>query len=153
MASTLTAEKQKGGRPTKYNHEILDKARHYLDNYQELGDPIPSLAGLAQELEINKETAWAWGKDKNKSKFSKVLKELKQAQERALLAGGLNSSLNTTITKMCLTKHGYTDNPQANQANSGIQVTVNRGSVVLKAGGDTLEISDNPGRTLEHGEE
>ena len=152
MASTLTAEKQKGGRPTKYNNEILDKARHYLDNYQELGDPIPSLAGLAQELEINKETAWAWGKDKNKSKFSKVLKELKQAQERALLAGGLNSSLNTTITKMCLTKHGYTDNPQQNQA-SGIQVTVNRGSVVLKAGGDTLEISDNPGRTLEHGEE
>ena len=74
-------------------------------------------------------------------------------QETKLLDNGLDGTFNSAITKLCLSKHGYTDNPQANQA-SGIQVTVNRGSVVLKAGGQELAIeSTDSGRTLEHGEE
>jgi len=145
--------KHPGGRPTKYNDELLRKGWEYLENYESYGHKIPTLAGLSLAVDIDKETATRWGKDKNKSKFSKLVNHIKALQESKLIDNGLDGTFNASITKLCLSKHGYHDNPQQNQANSGIQVTVNRGSVVLKAGGDTLEISDNPGRTLEHGEE
>ena len=134
-------KKHAGGRPTKYNPEIVRKTKDYIENYESYGDKIPSIAGLALELDLNKETITNWAKDKNKAEFSRVVTALIQGQERKLLNGGLDSVFNSGITKLLLSKHGYTDNPQANQASTGITVNVNRGGVVLEHGGQTLAIS------------
>lgn len=142
--------KHPGGRPTKYNDELLRKGWEYLENYESLGHKIPTLAGLALAVDIDKETATRWGKDKNKSKFSKLVNHIKALQESRLIDNGLDGTFNASITKLCLAKHGYHDNPQQNQASSGIQVTINRDSVVLRSGSDTLEVSDTKGQTLEH---
>ena len=141
-----------GGRPSKYTPEVIRKAKDYIENYEQYGDSIPSIAGLSQELDIARETLQVWKNDKNKSEFSNIIKALSAAQERKLLNGGLNSSLNSTITKLVLSKHGYTENNSNNQGNSGITVQVNRSGVVLKSGGQTLEVQadDTPGRTIEH---
>jgi len=145
-------KKHPGGRPTKYNQAIISNTQQYLETYESLGHKIPTLAGLAVTLGIDKETVTRWGQDtKNKAKFSKLVQRIKTAQEQQLIDNGLDGTFNASITKLCLSKHGYHDNPQANQAASGITVQVNRGSVVLKSGGQTLEIEDaQSGHTLEH---
>ena len=141
-----------GGRPSKYTPELLRKAREYVDSFEQTGDLIPSIAGMSQELDIARETLQVWKNDKNKSEFSHIMRDLESKQERVLLTNGLNSTFNTTIAKLVLSKHGYTENNANNQGNTGITVQVNRTGVVLKSGGQTLEVQADsaPGRTIEH---
>jgi len=150
-------KKHPGGRPSKLTNELLCKATEYLDNYELHGDVIPTVAAMAHVLDTSRERLHRWAADRNKREFRHLMNRLKAIQERALLNGGLNSTMNTTIAKLILTKHGYTDNPQANQGPAGITVQVNRGSVVLKSGGQEVAIETDSqevgGRTLEHGEE
>lgn len=98
-----------GGRPTVYSDEILKKARGYLTSFKEMGDVVPSIAGLACVLGVTRETCRAWGIDPDKAEFSGILDELAQKQERELLNNGLAGNFNAPITKMMLTKHGYSD--------------------------------------------
>ena len=133
--------KHPGGRPTKYNPEIIRKTKEYLGNWQSLGHKVPSIAGLSQVIDVSRERIAIWRQDKNKVEFSRILKRLAADQEAALLNNGLDGTFNSAITKLVLSKHGYTDNPQANQGSGGITVNVNRGGVVLEHGGQTLAIS------------
>ena len=141
------------GPPTKWNKQIIAKARQYLDNYEDYGKNIPTVARLSQVLGISKDRIYVWAKQKDKKELKDILSQLKVIQEAVLLENGLSSEFNPTITKLLLTKHGYHDNPQGNQGNGGITVQVNRGGVVLKSGGQTLEVSteaEQSGTTLEH---
>ena len=128
------------GRPTKYSQEIVDKAQHYLDNYEEYEEVIPSAVGLALALNIRRSTLYEWAKAEDKKAFSDILDNINKRQEQVLLNNGLNSKFNSNITKLVLGKHGYHDRPQ--QTDTQIQVIVNRGGVVLKSGNDTLAIED-----------
>jgi len=102
-----------GGRPTKYNDEILAKARAYVDGgYIECGDVIPQMAGLAIELDISRETIYDWSDDPDKKEFSDIVAKCLRAQERKLLNGSLSGTLNSTIAKLILTKHGYSERIQ-----------------------------------------
>ena len=141
-----------GGRPSKYNPELIMKSLEYLDTYQEKGHTIPTSAGLCLAIGISKETCNQWEKDKNKSQFSEVCRRIRLIQEQSLLDKGLEGTWNSNIAKLVLSKHGYTDNPQGNQGPAGITVQVNRGSVKLKSGGQELEIdtTEDTGRTIEH---
>ena len=146
-------KKHAGGRPTKYNPEIIRKATEYLNNYESVhGNSIPSVAGLAKVLDTARETLHRWANDKNKSELNHILRRIQTLQEVKLLDCGLNGTFNSNITKLALGKHGYHDNPQANQASSGITVNVNRGGVVIKSGSETLAIeTDEPnGVTIDH---
>jgi hypothetical protein len=128
-------------RPTKYSQEIVTKAQHYLDNYEEYGHKIPSSAGLSLVLGLCRETLRLWSKDEDKKEFLGILDRINQKQECVLLNHGLDGTFNSTITKLVLGKHGYHDRPQ--QTDSQIQVNVNRGGVVLKSGNETLAIEDS----------
>jgi len=102
-----------GGRPTKYNDEILSKAKDYVDGgYIECGDVIPQMAGLAIELSISRETIYDWCDDPEKQEFSDIVGRCLRAQERKLLNGSLKGDLNPTIAKLILTKHGYSERVQ-----------------------------------------
>ena len=98
-----------GGRPTVYGDDILKTARGYLTSFKDMGDPVPTIAGLACVLGITRETCHTWAKEPDKAEFSDILKQLAQRQERELVAHGLVGNFNAPITKMMLTKHGYSD--------------------------------------------
>lgn len=107
------------GRPSKYTQEIIDAARGYLENFEEVGDAIPSLAGLGVELKLNRSTIHAWDKDEGKEEFSNILEEIRQTQERILIAKGLRGEFNSNIVKLALGKHGYHDKVDNTQAGPG----------------------------------
>jgi len=100
------------GRPTKYTPELIEKAKAYLVDYVSLGDPVPSHAGMAFELEVSRTTLYDWANDPEKKVFSDILEKCNQIQERNLLAGGLTSAMNANIVKLMLGKHGYSEKNQ-----------------------------------------
>lgn len=96
-------------RPTEYNSKVLAKARDYLKNYEQYGDVVPTVAGLACELDFHRDTLYEWAKHEDKKDFSDILTRVMQIQERKLVSGGLVGGFNPAVTKMMLTKHGYSD--------------------------------------------
>lgn len=99
-----------GGRPTIYSLEIVEKARSYVEkDFKELEHFIPSIAGLCVHLKMSRDTIYDWCKDPEKKEFSDIIDDLKEKQEHTLLAGGLGGGFNSTITKLVLGKHGYSD--------------------------------------------
>jgi hypothetical protein len=106
------------GRPTVYGPDILKRARGYLTSFKDMGDVVPSIAGLACVLGVTRETCRAWGNEPEKAEFSAILLELAQRQERELLNNGLAGNFNAPITKMMLTKHGYSDKVETDHTSS-----------------------------------
>jgi hypothetical protein len=97
------------GRPKDYCPQIVEKAWEYANGgWIKAGDKVPSIAGLACEIGIHRDTCHDWARDKDKE-FSDILKAIAQKQERELLNNGLDGTFNPPITKMMLSKHGYSD--------------------------------------------
>ena len=97
------------GRPTKYNDAIIDKAHKYANGGWVRVDTVPTVAGLACELGISRETCYAWAADPEKAVFSDILSKIAQTQERSLVNNGLKGEYNAAIAKMMLTQHGYSE--------------------------------------------
>jgi hypothetical protein len=101
------------GRPSKYTPELVAKARLYVNGgYAKAGDVVPQIAGLACELGIRRETIYAWVQDPEKEDFSNIVADCLSAQERKLFNGSLSGDLNPAISKLMLTKHGYSERVQ-----------------------------------------
>ena len=111
-----------GGRPTIYTIEHNVKALEYLNggykgelidaSNKELGytgEPYPTIAGLSLYLGISRMTVYAWQEDEDKAEFSYIVESLMSTQEVKLTRGGILGEFNPTITKLALTKHGYSD--------------------------------------------
>lgn len=111
------------GRPTLYTPELVKRARGYLTSFKDMGDMIPSIAGLACVLGVTRETCHAWARDPKKEEFSDILKELAQRQERELLSGGLSGNFNPTISKLVLARHGYSDRVENDHTSSDGSMT------------------------------
>lgn len=92
----------------------LEAAQHYVNGgYEAEGDLVPSVAGLAVFLGKTRETMYAWGRESEV--FSDILSKLMATQEKKLINGSLANTFNATITKMMLTKHGYSDKSEVEQ--------------------------------------
>lgn len=107
------------GRPTDYTKETPLLAAKYLNNHEEFDDLVPTVAGLAYHLGVSRETVYAWAKDKSKRQFSDILTRIQIRQEIKLINGGLSNSFNPAITKMMLTKHGYSDKQEVDHTTKG----------------------------------
>lgn len=111
----------KGGRPTKYTPELIEKAKLYLEEWDKPKDKghvdvIPSQAALAIYLDISISCLENWANDKDKTEFLGVLDKISQTQRCILINRGLLGDFNSNITKLILTKHGYTDKQDLNHA-------------------------------------
>lgn len=100
--------KKKVGRPTKYNDEVQLLAEEYVDNFREHGDVVPTLAALALHLDVTINTLYNWATEDN-PEFLHVFKRLELLQHKSLVNGGLAGGFNPAVTKMMMTKHGYSD--------------------------------------------
>lgn len=107
--------KNKGGRPSIFDRSMIDKAKEYvvffmtasneeMENHTEV---IPSIAGLAVFLNVSRSTVYEW--EKVNSEFSDILKQIMDIQETILINNGLKGKFIAPITKLMLTKHGYSD--------------------------------------------
>jgi len=94
-------------RPTKYNDEVLEKAKTYIYNHEQYGDLVPSVVGLACVIDVSRSTLYKWA-DEN-DEFSDILGRINEEQEKKLLSGGLGGDFNSNIVKLMLGKHGYSD--------------------------------------------
>ncbi len=109
-----------GGRPTKYKGEAtIEAVQKYIKNYKKKGDMIPSIAGLACELGVARDTVHAWVADGKKPEFSDIITRLLAEQERVLLRGGLSGKFNPTITKLVMSKHDYHESTRNQMVGDG----------------------------------
>jgi hypothetical protein len=125
---------KKTGRPTKYSGEILKQARAYLQNYESLGDAVPSVAGLSVELGVCRKTLYNWAAEDEREDFLHTLGEIESIQERVCITKGLKNEFNAAIVKLMLANHGYSDRKSLEHSGPGGQPLVSRIEIV--AGGD-----------------
>lgn len=95
------------GRPSKYNSELQAQADRYIYDYAEQEDVIPSAAGLCVWLGISRPTLHEW--DRAYPEFSNTLAAIRELQEKVALNKGLTGAFNSTIVKLVLANHGYSD--------------------------------------------
>jgi len=70
---------------------------------------MPSIAGLAVFLNVRRGTCHRWAKEEGKEQFSDILDAIMDRQEQVLFNKGLIGDFNSTIAKLALTKHDYSD--------------------------------------------
>jgi hypothetical protein len=113
------------GRPTKYSEQILIDTRNYIDNHLDFDDLVPSIAGLSCAIDIAQSTIRDWATHEGKAVFSGMLGKILSKQERMLLSGGLSSSMNSTIVKLMLSKHDYSDKLEQDITSGGKKIENN----------------------------
>lgn len=111
-----------GGRPTSYNDEVLSLAHEYLVCYEGQGEAIPSIVGLCRYIGRGKTTVYNWLADKDdekKDEFRDIAEEIEELQHIKLVSGGLVGGYNPMITKLMLSKHGYSDSVKTDITSGG----------------------------------
>lgn len=107
----------KRGRPTKYNARMQKLADEYVDGYYiERGDGVPSVAGLARYLDVTRQTLWHWGEQSDQ--FLTTLGNIESEQHRIALGKGITGEYNSTICKLVLANHGYSERVQSDLVSS-----------------------------------
>ena len=118
-----------GGRPTKYTHEIVKKAKEYVHNYEDYGHAFPSIVGLSLVLGIDRSTVADWGRQEEKPEFSRILEEIDSTQQLVAWNKGLNGEYNANLVKLLLGKHGFSDK-QTLEGNPDKPISVNRIEII-----------------------
>lgn len=96
-------------RPTNHSKELEEKAFEYLETgWIEAGHAVPMVVGLCQYINRSRSIIYDWAKDEDK-RFSDILEQLKELQELVVFSRSLKGEYNSTMAKLMLVKHGYTD--------------------------------------------
>lgn len=121
------------GRLTKYNDELVGKAKEYLTDYEYDGSVIPSIEGLSEYIDIARSTIYDWQNQEGKEVFSDILEKILAKQAKLLINSGLKGDFNAAITKLALGKHGYHD-----KVDSSVSVENPLTVVIREISGNTL---------------
>lgn len=130
------------GRPTDYSDDIIQKTKDYIelcrDEWEVYERPdikdgdvidtqdvrkkvkLPSVEGLAVYLDVSRDTLYEWARVH--TEFSYTLEKVKALQAETLINKGLSGDYNSTIAKLILTKHGYTDKQETDITTGGEKI-------------------------------
>ena len=120
------------GRPPKYspdllrdcwdyiygNDDVVDDNGNPIPKWMHLGHPFPSVVGLCVYIGIVSSTAYKWRYEDDKQEFSSILDIVEDIQHIQLAHNGTLGIYNPTITKLMLTKHGYSDKIDTDLSNT-----------------------------------
>lgn len=110
------------GRLTNCTDEVIEIAQNYPDEYDTKYDhAIPSVVGLCSVIKRSKSTVYEWA-GKEGHVFTDIIKAINEKQEFVLASMGLKGLYNSTITKLLLTKHGYSDKVDTDHTSDGKQI-------------------------------
>lgn len=87
------------------------------------GKVIPSNVGLALYLRVSPQTLDNWADNPKHTAFLGILADIQATQQELLLNSGLTGEFNSTITKLVLGKHGYSEKSE-NTQNGAVQVVI-----------------------------
>jgi len=119
-------------RPTKYDEEVVEKAEAYLKEFElpqsereglTQEEVIPTIVGLCRYIERARSTVHKWMNEEGKEAFSDICSAIGELQEVKLVTGGLVGGWNPQVTKMILTKHGYSDKQEIDHGSSDGSMT------------------------------
>ncbi len=101
----------------------VERTELYLDSYKDLGEKIPTQAGLSLFLRVDKDTIRRWSQDiDNKPDFVRLYQFLEAEQEVKLINGSLSNDLNSNIAKMLLTRYGHSDKVVTENTNVNLEL-------------------------------
>ena len=103
------------GRPTKYSDDLRAQAEEYILSYEDLGELVPTIVGLAIHLDVTTKTIYNWATEEM-PEFLRIFTRVEQMQHRGLVNGGLSGGFNPAITKMMMTKHGYDEKAKPDES-------------------------------------
>ncbi len=109
------------GAPTKYNDEILKLAYDYVERWAEFGT-VPQIARLALHCGISKTALYEWIKRPDRKELADVCAHVKSMQEAALIDGGLSREYDSSLSKLLLMKHGYSEKQQVDHTTAGEKI-------------------------------
>ena len=95
------------GRPTKLTDELMDKAKVYVQKDYLIDELIPTMQGLSLYLGVSNTVLYNWRNENDE--FLHIVEDLMDLQAKNLFRGGLTGDFNASITKLLLTKHGFSD--------------------------------------------
>ena len=106
------------GRHCSYNEEHLSLARDYVNNWKQYG-AIPQIARLALHVGISKDCLYDWEKRPELGDFSDVCARVRMLQEGELVDGGLTRVYDSSLAKLMLMKHGYSEKQEVEHSHVG----------------------------------
>lgn len=107
------------GRPTSWSKELEEKAWEYAGGaWREEGHAVPMVVGLCAFIERSSSVVYEWEKHEDKQ-FMDILKAIKDAQLLELFNKSLKGDYNPTMSKLMLTKHGYSDKMDSDITSGG----------------------------------
>ena len=123
QTATLPAIKFKRKRQAFLTPDMEREAFEYLEQFQDSGSVVPTKQGLALHIGVGTATLERWARDESPEKetIRWALNLLHDMQHESLVNGGLSSKFNSPITKLMLSKHGYTEADN----NQGVTINVN----------------------------
>ncbi len=138
--------KNLGGSPSKYNGDyIRELGQEYLETWMQTGAKVPSKQGfalfLASKQVCNPSTFYKW-MNEDKPELSEITTAISMFQHEGLITNGLSGRFNPTITKLMLSKHGYSEN---NDQSGGITINIGRQDFDIDDSGTTIDVQ-TPGQ-------
>lgn len=98
-----------GGRPTSWSLELEEKAWEYVNGgWRDVEHAVPMVVGLCSFIDRSSTAVYEWEKDEDKE-FKDIVKAIKEAQHLELFNKSLTGEYNASMSKLMLTKHGYSD--------------------------------------------
>jgi hypothetical protein len=82
----------------------------YLEGYEEAGEVVPTIPGLAVYLACARSTVYEWAK--LNPDFADTVERILAVQHKRLVAGGLRGHYSAAIAKLLLYNHGETEKQQ-----------------------------------------
>lgn len=126
----------KMGRPTKYSAELQEQADRYIHDWS-LTDAVPSRVGLCCYLGISKPTSRDWAGQY--PDFSSTLDAVDALQEYVAMNKGITGDFNSTIVKLVLANHGYSDKIQSDHTSTDGSMSPTRIEIVAGNGNNRTD--------------
>lgn len=125
MAKTDNRQLNPGpGLPPVWPSLVSPAWEYVKGGYKDHGHVIPTIAGMAIVLGVTRAAIHNWGKEVDE--FVDIVSTLLATQEQELISNGLAGNYNPSISKLILTKHGYSDKIEQEITGNGINLVINK---------------------------